>query len=48
MNRVLFATDSPWQEQKRYLERFRSLPFTKEEQDLFFYKNAADLLQLPV
>lgn len=47
MNRILFATDSPWQGQKDYIDSFRKIGLTAEEQDLFFYKNAADLLQLP-
>lgn len=44
MNRILFATDSPWQDQKRYVERFEKTGLTKEELQLFFYENAAALL----
>lgn len=43
---ILFATDSPWQEQKRYVDRFSSIGLTKEELQLFFHENAAALLDL--
>lgn len=45
--RILFGTDSPWCSQKRQLEFIRSLPLTHEEQELIFWKNAANLLKLP-
>ena len=43
-DKVLFGTDSPWGDHKMMLEKFLSLPFTKEEQDLILYKNAKKLL----
>lgn len=46
MDKVLFATDSPWQDQKSYIREFNALPMTEEEKEQFFYKNAADLLSL--
>lgn len=46
IDKILFATDSPWQEQKRYIERFSNIGLTKEELQLFFYENAAALLDL--
>ncbi len=44
IGRVLFATDSPWQDQKKYVKRFEHIGLTKEEQALFFGKNAETLL----
>lgn len=45
-DRILFATDSPWQPQKRYVERFRGLGLTQEEQRQIFGENAGRLLGL--
>lgn len=45
-DRILFATDSPWQPQKRYAERFKTLGLTAEEQERILYRNAAELLNL--
>lgn len=44
MNKILFATDSPWHDQKTYVQRFKNIGLTKEEQRLFFAKNAMRLL----
>lgn len=46
IGRVLFATDSPWQPQKRYVERFSGIGLTKEEQRQIFGENARKLLGL--
>lgn len=46
MDKILFATDSPWKNQKDYIKTFKTMDMTTEEQDMFFYKNAATLLQL--
>ena len=46
IDKILFATDSPWQDQKSYVDSFKTIGMTKEEQELFFYKNAAKLLNL--
>lgn len=44
-DKILFATDSPWNDQKAYLEHFRSLKeLTDTEKDLILYKNAEKLL----
>ena len=45
-DKVLFGTDSPWGDHKMMLERFLTLPFTKEEQDKILYLNAQKLLKL--
>lgn len=45
-NRILFATDSPWSSQKDAADYIRTLPFSEEEMDNIFYKNAARLLNI--
>lgn len=44
--RVLFATDSPWQGQKETADAIRALPLTDEEKEMIFHKNAEKLLNL--
>ncbi len=44
--RILFATDSPWSDQKEYIDRISIMPLSDEEKDNIFYKNAYKLLQL--
>ncbi len=44
--RILFATDSPWQPQKRYVERFAGIGLTEEEQKQILGENAEKLLGL--
>ena len=46
MDKILFATDSPWQEQKDYIERVRRTGLTPAEQELIFGENAKKLLCL--
>ena len=46
MDKILFATDSPWQRQKEYIKAFKALPMTEEEQNMFFFENAVKLLEL--
>ena len=46
MDKILFGTDSPWQEQKEYIERIRRTGLTPEEQELVFAENARRLLAL--
>ncbi len=46
IDKVLFATDCPWQGQKKYVERFKNIGLTSEEQHLFFGENAVKLLGL--
>lgn len=45
-DKILFGTDSPWYDQKKQLDFIRSLPLTQPEQELIFYRNAAELLKL--
>lgn len=44
--RILFATDSPWQPQKRYVKRFSEIGLTREEQGQILGENAEKLLGL--
>lgn len=50
MDKILFATDSPWESQKEYVERIKTLfsegNIEKAEQDAVLFQNAANLLQL--
>lgn len=46
VNRILFATDSPWQDQKDYIERIRNTGLNQQEQQLVFSENARKLLSL--
>ncbi|MCI8488961.1 MAG: amidohydrolase family protein [Lachnospiraceae bacterium] len=43
-DKILFATDSPWEAQKDYVQRIDTLPFTEAEKETIFYKNAKELL----
>lgn len=45
-DKILFGTDSPWADQKEYVDRFLALPFTEEETKAILYDNAAKLLCL--
>lgn len=45
-NRILFATDSPWQDQKDYIGRIQSTELSKDELELVFSENARKLLSL--
>lgn len=44
MEHILFATDSPWMDQKRMVELVENLPITKEAKDQIFWKNAYHIL----
>ena len=46
MDKILFGTDSPWQEQKEYIERIRRTGITSEEQELILAGNARKLLDI--
>lgn len=48
INKILFATDSPWDGQKKAVQELKETGLTHEELDHIFYKNAANLLCLPV
>lgn len=44
-DKILFATDSPWNSQKEYLEHFKALQgITDKEKELILHKNAEALL----
>ena len=44
-NKILFATDSPWNDQKAYLEHFRSMKeLSDTEKELILYQNAEKIL----
>ena len=45
-DRILFGTDCPWQDQSRYVRRFRELPLTEAEREKIFGENAKALLGL--
>lgn len=45
-SRILFGTDSPWQDQGDYVERLRAIGLTAAEQEAVLGKNAAKLLDL--
>lgn len=46
IDKILFATDSPWQAQKDYIERMRCTGLTSDELELVFSENARKLLAL--
>jgi hypothetical protein len=48
IEKILFATDSPWSGQKEDLEYIKTMGFTEEELDLILYQNGARLLGLPL
>lgn len=43
-DKILFASDSPWQDQRVCRERLASLPISKEEFELISHKNATKIL----
>ncbi len=45
-DRILFATDSPWEDQSEYIAWTRNCGFSKEEEDAILGENAARLLHL--
>ena len=45
-DKILFATDSPWSDQKEYVKIIKSFNLGKETEDKVFYKNALKLLNL--
>ncbi|MDR1589805.1 MAG: amidohydrolase family protein [Oscillospiraceae bacterium] len=45
-DKVLFATDSPWSDAGRELERLRTAPLTEAEKELILGANAARLLKI--
>lgn len=45
-DKVLFATDSPWSDQKADVDYLKTMKFTEPEREKIFWKNAAKLLQI--
>lgn len=45
-DKVLFATDSPWEAQKDYISRVENTSLTLEEKELIFSGNARELLHI--
>lgn len=43
-DRILFGTDSPWGDQKQYLEMLHELPLFDDEKELILEKNASEIL----
>lgn len=43
-DKILFATDSPWAGQKRFVDVMRNMPVTEEEREKMFEGNAKSLL----
>lgn len=43
---IVFATDSPWAEQKDYVDRMNKMRLSDEELENIFHKNAESLLEL--
>ena len=43
-DRILFGTDSPWADQKDYVERVQHMPLTEDEKQQIFSENAKKLL----
>ena len=46
-DRILFGSDSPWQDQKAGLARIRAFPLTEQELEGILGGNAARLLGIP-
>ncbi len=47
-DKILFATDSPWDDQKESLDFLRQLDLSTQERELILGKNAAKLLKIPI
>ena len=43
---IVFATDSPWAEQKDYVDRMNKMRLSDEELENIFHKNAESLIAL--
>ena len=48
IEKILFATDSPWSGQKEDVDYIRNIGFTEAELEQILYKNGAKLLGLPL
>ncbi|MBE6685948.1 MAG: metal-dependent hydrolase [Ruminococcaceae bacterium] len=45
-DKILFATDSPWAPQKKFVELLKDLPLTDDEKDNILWKNAKNMLNI--
>jgi predicted TIM-barrel fold metal-dependent hydrolase len=45
LNRILFASDSPWHSPSDEMEMIKRLPLDKPEKDMIFYRNALEILR---
>lgn len=45
-DKILFATDSPWNDQKEYIEKVNSLNISEKEKRMIFSENAKRLLKV--
>ena len=45
-DRILFGPDSPWQDQKDYVQQLAALPLTADEKKMILGENAKRLLKL--
>lgn len=45
-DRILYATDFPWDSQKETVDYIKALPLSEEELDNILYKNALRLLDM--
>lgn len=45
-DRILFGTDSPWGEQKKFVDLFKKLPFSEKEKNMILEQNAKKLLNI--
>lgn len=46
VERILFGTDSPWADQREYVDKIKVLGFSEDEENLIFSENAKSLLQI--
>ena len=46
IDRILFGTDSPWEDQSDYVSRIRKLELTDEEKEKIFSENARKILNI--
>ena len=44
--RILFGTDSPWEDQKTYVRRIQAMPLTEAEKEDILWRNAGRLLSV--
>ncbi|MDO4188451.1 MAG: amidohydrolase family protein [Lachnospiraceae bacterium] len=44
INKILFGTDSPWSDQKEYVDKINTMSFSEEEKEKIYHQNAEKLL----